>query len=338
MRWPPCFPARPAEGRALLSLRRVELPTPRCRPVLARVAFPAPAETLAAAEHLLGCATFRARRPLLARRRPLPRCPVTLLLARQEAWSWASNPGRVAGTAAVGRGRRRRAVLWPRPSPAPPPPPRPLLWRRRRISAWTDPAAAVSRRLAAGAPPPSAVSSGVPFESVPATRASGRRRSGRRSGPARDPSESSCGCGRSVASCTRGQPAGAIPRPPASPPPRAGRAPRLRAYLPCNHPLTGADRSREQDYRPPDGSGRHHSPAPRMSDDARRPSRAAQHQGPPVSHYHSRVAGEDGSPSLHPQRARPGRVGRCSPSTRHAATCSTSCRRRHRLLDVGPAP
>jgi hypothetical protein len=97
---PGAVAARLARARArlrvdhLLALRRTELPTPRCRPVLDALSLGdrRRQRSVGAAEHLLSCpACAGLAEPLLTRRRSLTAlAPVTLLLALPgRLWSWA---------------------------------------------------------------------------------------------------------------------------------------------------------------------------------------------------------------------------------------------------------
>ena len=128
--------ARLARARArlrvehLLALRRVELPTPRCRPVLDALSLGdrRRQEALGAAEHLLGCATCAGlAEPLLTRRRALTAlAPVALLTALPgKAWAWArANPApATAGTAGIGAVAVAVAVALAGHPPVAPPPP-----------------------------------------------------------------------------------------------------------------------------------------------------------------------------------------------------------------------
>jgi serine/threonine-protein kinase RsbT len=135
--------ARLARARArlrvghLLALRRVELPTTRCRPVLDALSLGDRRRQLAvrAAEHLLTCATCAdLAEPLLTRRRSLTAlAPVALLLAPGRLWSWArANPAPASaggiGVAAVAVAvavavSGSPAAPAPPPAAAPPAPP-----------------------------------------------------------------------------------------------------------------------------------------------------------------------------------------------------------------------
>lgn len=122
--------ARLARARArlrvehLLALRRVALPTPRCRGVLEALSLGdrSRQRTLLAAEHLLGCRTCAAlAEPLVTRRRSLAGViPVALLAPLSRLWSWIrANP--VPSTACtIGAVAIAVAVVATRP-PAPAP-------------------------------------------------------------------------------------------------------------------------------------------------------------------------------------------------------------------------
>jgi RNA polymerase sigma factor (sigma-70 family) len=125
--------ARLARARArlrvehLLSLRRVTLPTARCRGVLDAISLGdrRRQRTLLAAEHLAGCATCAdLAEPLLTRRRSLTGLMPVLLLPMW-LWQWIrAHP--VSSSAAVGVGAAGVAVAvavsGQSPAPAPPPP------------------------------------------------------------------------------------------------------------------------------------------------------------------------------------------------------------------------
>lgn len=134
---PGAVAARLARARArlrvehLLALRRVRLPTARCRPVLDALSLGdrRRQRSLLAAEHLLGCpACADLAEPLLTRRRALTAlAPVALLLALPgRLWAWArANPWPAAG-GGVGASAVAVAVavaVTGQPPPAPPPAP-----------------------------------------------------------------------------------------------------------------------------------------------------------------------------------------------------------------------
>ncbi|HST65342.1 MAG TPA: sigma factor-like helix-turn-helix DNA-binding protein, partial [Mycobacteriales bacterium] len=131
--------ARLARARArlrvehLLALRRVTLPTARCRGVLDALSLGdrARQRTLRAAEHLMGCATCAGlAEPLLQRRRSLTAlAPVAVLLAlpgRVAAWIRANPvPATASGAVAVATAVVVAVVTHGSPPPAPvaaPPP------------------------------------------------------------------------------------------------------------------------------------------------------------------------------------------------------------------------
>ena len=132
--------ARLARARArlrvahLLSLRRLALPTARCRPVLDALSLGdrRRQRALGAAEHLLSCpACAGLAEPLLRRRRSLTAlAPVALLLALPgRLWGWARAHPVPASAGAVGVAVVAVVVALvaggtpPAPAPAPSPPP-----------------------------------------------------------------------------------------------------------------------------------------------------------------------------------------------------------------------
>jgi RNA polymerase sigma factor (sigma-70 family) len=132
---PGAVAARLARARArlrvgyLLALRRLELPTPRCRPVLDALSLGdrRRQRSLGAAEHLLACATCAdLAGPLVTRRRSLTAlAPVALLLALPgRLWSWARAhplPAAAGGAAAVAVAVAVAGAGDPPAPPAPPP-------------------------------------------------------------------------------------------------------------------------------------------------------------------------------------------------------------------------
>jgi len=120
---PGAVAARLARARArlrvdhLLALRRTELPTPRCRPVLDALSLGdrRRQRSVGAAEHLLSCpACAGLAEPLLTRRRSLTAlAPVPLLLALPgRLWSWARVHPLPAAASARGRSRWRWPSRW----------------------------------------------------------------------------------------------------------------------------------------------------------------------------------------------------------------------------------
>jgi RNA polymerase sigma factor (sigma-70 family) len=127
--------ARLARARArlrvehLLALRRVTLPTPRCRGVLDAISLGdrSRQRTLRAAEHLAGCPTCAAlAEPLVSRRRSLTALAPLALLLLLLRWVKAhpvASLGAGAGAAATGVAV---VVATGGPPPAPPRPPAPV--------------------------------------------------------------------------------------------------------------------------------------------------------------------------------------------------------------------
>jgi RNA polymerase sigma factor (sigma-70 family) len=171
--------ARLARARArlrvehVLALRRVTLPTRRCRSVLEALSLGdrSRQRTLLAAEHLLGCRTCAAlAEPLVTRRRSLTAVvPAALLVPLGRLWSWIrANPvPSTAGT--VGAVAIAVAVMATRsPAPAPsaarpsPTPPATLT-----VGGTTTLPAPRVRPLV-GAVGQTAVARDVPVQSVPA--------------------------------------------------------------------------------------------------------------------------------------------------------------------------
>jgi RNA polymerase sigma factor (sigma-70 family) len=172
--------ARLARARArlrvehLLALRRVTLPTARCRGVLDSISLGdrSRQRTLLVPEHLLSCATCaELAEPLLTRRRSLTAlAPIMLLLALPaKLWAWVRAhplPSAGAGAATAGAAVVVGILLARHPAPAPPPAPAPVPATLSVAGTRVLPAARVgSLRAGLGR---TAVARDVPVESVPA--------------------------------------------------------------------------------------------------------------------------------------------------------------------------